>query len=216
MATLGRGRKAILSNPEISELRELTRLDIAHLAQKRSTPQLQSLRDNHHRLARAVASGISNHEVAIMCGVSYNRVAVLKADPTFADLVAHYRGILTAEWASQDTVIEYMKSNALKAAAMLSDKLEEAAEKGEFLPTRDLVAIQEFGFDRTGYGKVNKNVNVNVDFAAHLEAARSRSARAPALRQIEAEPQLLRSPPVGRPPAQQPARPAVPPLARRF
>ena len=95
------------------------------------------------------------------------------------ELVAHYRSIVTAEYVRvADPVIEYLSSNALKAQAMLSDKLDDFADKGEFLPTRDLLGIAELGLDRTGYGKVNKNLNVNVDFAANLEAARKRSAGA--------------------------------------
>jgi len=100
------------------------------------------------------------------------------------DLVAHYRSMIDAEWVGQDTVIEYMKTNALKAQAMISDKLDAAAEANEFLPTRDLLGIAELGLDRTGYGKVNKNVNVNVDFAANLEAARRRSERAREVRPV--------------------------------
>jgi hypothetical protein len=125
-------------------------------------------------------------DVAATCGVTIARVSSLKADPAFAELVAHYRAIITAEWAQQDTVIEFMRTNALKAQAMISDKLDDAAERNEFLPTRDLLGIAELGLDRTGYGKVNKNVNINVDFAAKLEAARGRASRATTIREIEA------------------------------
>ncbi len=183
---LQRGHSHIEPTPEITNIREVTRADLAHLTVKREATVVQSLRDNHHRMARAVASGMSLSEVAATCGVSVNRVSSLKSDPSFQELVAHYRSIITAEWAQQDTVIEFMRSNALKAQAMISDKLDDAAEKNEFLPTRDLLGIAELGLDRTGYGKVNKNVNINVDFAAKLEAARNRSGRAREVRTIEA------------------------------
>ena len=172
--------------PEITNIRAVTRADLAHLTVKREANAVQTLRDNHHRIARAVASGMSIADIAATCGVSYNRVSSLKADPAFQELVAHYRALVTAEWAQQDTVIEFLRGNALKAQAMLSDKLDAASEAGEFLPTRDLLGIAELGLDRTGYGKVNKNINVNVDFAAKLEAARNRSARANFVRTIEA------------------------------
>lgn len=184
MATLQRGARAITPKPEVTNIRSVKREDLAHLTVKREPNVVQTLRDNHHRIARAVASGMSNHEIAATCGVGYNRISVLKGDPAFADLVAHYRAIITSEWANQDTVIEFMRSNSMKAQAMISDKLDAAAEANEFLPTRDLLGIAEFGVDRTGYGKVNKNVNINVDFAAKLEAARNRSAGAPSLRVI--------------------------------
>ena len=171
--------------PEITNIREVTRADLAHLIVKREANVVRNLRDNHHRIARAVASGMSNGDVAATCGVTISRVVSLKLDPAFIELTAHYRAIITSEWAQQDTVIEFMRTNALKAQAMISDKLDDAAERNEFLPTRDLLGIAELGLDRTGYGKVNKNVNINVDFAAKLEAARGRASRAPAIRTIE-------------------------------
>jgi len=186
VTTFQRGRKAIASPIEITNLRELKRADLAVLAAPRPPNALQQLRDNHHRVARALASGMSNTDVALTCGISINRVSMLKSDPAVKELIAHYRSMLTAEWLKEaDPVIDFLRSNSLKAAAMLSDKLDAAAEADEFLPTRDLLGIAELGFDRTGYGKVNKNLNVNVDFAANLEAARKRSASA---RQIEARP----------------------------
>lgn len=175
---LQRGKITIAQTPEVSDIREVTRADLAHLTVKREPTQIQTLRDNHHRIARAVASGLGNADVAAACGISVNRVSTLKSDPAFADLVAHYRAMVATEWAQEDTVIAMLRTNAAKAQAMLSDKLDEAAEKGEYLPTRDLLGIAELGLDRSGYGKVNKNVNVNVDFAANLEAARKRSREA--------------------------------------
>lgn len=210
--TLRRGRLAAASLPEITDIRPVERADLAHLTTPREPQQLQTLRDNHHRIARALASGMPAIDVATSCGISVNRVSILRADPAFADLVAHYRAMITSEWVQQDTVIEYMRTNALKAQAMISDKLDEAAEKNEYLPTRDLLGIAELGLDRTGYGKVNKNINVNVDFAARLEAARKRSAGADSLRVIEATSAPL--------PSQSPQSAAVPeihsgPLAPR-
>lgn len=216
MARLGKGANAIKQPMEVSDIRELTRADLAVLAQPRPGQSIQALRDVHHMMARAVASGLSNIEVAENCGRSINYVSILKADPAFIDLVAHYRTILTAEWKeAADPVIGYMRNNALKAQAMISDKLDQALEQGEFLPTRDLLGIAEFGHDRTGYGKVNKNVNINVDFAAQLEAARRRSAGA---RTIEASPALAPQSPTRVSPPPVPsssATPSTPRILRR-
>jgi hypothetical protein len=221
MARLQRGRVPIQPTVTITDIRPLTRADISHLTVKREPKTLQSLRDNHHRIARAIASGLSNAEVAQTCGISIGRAHTLRVDPAMKELVAHKRAMIDAEWAAAtDPVVEIMKSNAMKAAAMLSDKIDETAEKGEYLPTRDLVAIQEFGFDRTGYGKVNKNVNINVDFAAKLEEARVRSARAPAVRVIEGQSQPVPGPRSGtelQPNAPHEALPAPsPPKFRRM
>lgn len=165
--------------PEVSDFRVLTRADLAVLSEKRPVVTLQTLRDTHHRVARAVAAGLPTAEVAKGCGISNNRVSILKQDPAFKELVAHYRAIVTAEYVrSVDNFMEVATGNMLKAAAMLSDKLDDAIDKGEFLPTRDLIAIQDTGADRFGYGKMQKNLNVNVDFASQLEAARKRTGRA--------------------------------------
>lgn len=183
MVTLQRGPRTTSRTIEIGEVRSLRRADLAVLATPRPPTTPQKLRDNHHRVARAIANGLSNALIAETCGLSVSRVNVLRAAPAVIELVAHYRAMLTAEWVREsDPVIDFMRSNALKAQAMLSDKLDDAAEREEFLPTRDLLGIAELGLDRTGYGKLNKNVNINMDFAAHLEAARARSAGAPARR----------------------------------
>ena len=82
----------------------------------------------------------------------------------------------TAEWTETfDSVNEFLGSVRTKSLAMLEAKLEAADANEEFLPTRELVAMAELGLDRTGYGKQTKNVNLNIDFAASLEAARRRS-----------------------------------------
>jgi hypothetical protein len=174
-----RGGRIANVKMELGPIRELVRDDLEQLRETRPVKTLDSLRDNHHRVARAVASGLQNTQVAILCGLSVQRVSTLRQDPAFIDLVAHYRALTTADWTeSVDTVTEFLGSVRTKSLAMLEDKLCAAADNNEFLPTRELVAMAELGLDRTGYGKVNKNINVNVDFAAQLEAARSRSSRA--------------------------------------
>jgi hypothetical protein len=198
--------------PEVSDLRTLTRADLTVLTIKRPTTSLQNLRDGHHRIARAIAAGLSNGEVSQTCGIGYNRVSLLRSDPSFMELVAHYRAIITAEWAAAaDPVVELLASVRTKSLAMIEAKIEHAEANEEFLPSRDLATFAELGLDRTGYGKVNKNVNVNVDFAAALEKARSRSASA---RQIEAHPSRLpQSPPEEHSIA---PSPRVAPTLRRF
>lgn len=147
-------------------------------------------------MARAVAMGLSNSEVAAICGCSVGRVSILRQDPTFKELVAHKRAMIDTEWAvDADPVISYMRDNALKAQAMLSDKLDAAMEQNEFLPTRDLLGIAELGLDRTGYGKVNKNVNINVDFAKQLEEAKKKVEALRETRVIEASPTQPQSAP---------------------
>lgn len=176
---LQRGKKAVETELELSVIREIEREELALLEETRPHSPLQNLRDHHHRIARAVATGLRAQEIASLCGISIGRLGVLKLDPAFADLVAHYRGIVTAEFVrSTDHYLEMATGNMLKAEAMLSDKLDAAAENNEFLPTRDLISISRDAADRFGYGKRQMNLNVNIDFAAQLEAARNRSNQA--------------------------------------
>lgn len=178
-----RGR-VIAKSPEVSDIRVLSRADLSVLTIKREVSTLQSLSDSHHRVARAVAAGLSNAEVAEITGRSINRISILRQDPSFRELVAHKRAMIDAEFAiAADPVIELLQSVRTKSLAMIEDKIDAASDAGEFLPSRDLATFAELGLDRTGYGKVNRNVNVNVDFAAALEKARARSASP---RQIEA------------------------------
>ncbi len=176
--TLQPGRLDV-ATPEISGIRVLTRADLSVLLEKRPPAVLKSITDKHHRVARAVATGLSNVDVAAICGITATRVAMLKADPAFIELCAHYRGLVTADYLRQtDSYLEVLLSNKLKAEVLLGDKLDDAIDGGETLPTRDLMAISRDAADRTGHGKVQTNMNVNVDFAAKLEAARRRSSQA--------------------------------------
>lgn len=179
MATLQRGPSATAQSPEITDIREVTRADLTHLQAPRPQGLIKSLRDSHHRIARAVASGLSNGQVAETCGISIQRVSQLRQDPSFIELVAHYRALLTEEWKeTADPVTEYMRSNALKGEQLISDRLDKAMEEDETIPLSQLVQMTSDRYDRLGYSKVTKSVNVNVDFAANLEAARRRSATA--------------------------------------
>jgi hypothetical protein len=175
---LQRGR-LVVQTPEISGIRVLARADLSVLLEKRPKVELKSLTDKHHRIARAVAAGLSAVDVAAICGITATRVSMLKQDQAFQELCAHYRGLVTADYIHQtDSYLEVLLANKLKAEVMLGDKLDAAIDGDEVLPTRDLMAISRDAADRTGHGKVQTNMNVNVDFAAKLEAARKRSSQA--------------------------------------
>lgn len=209
---LQRGHRVARQTPEVSDIRELSRTDLSVLAAPRPKNIVQSLSDAHHRVARAVAAGLSNAEVAEITGRSINGISMLRQDPAFRELVAHKRAMIDAEFAAAaDPVVELLSSVRTKALAMIEDKIVDAMDKQEFLPSRDLATFAELGLDRTGYGKVNKNVNVNVDFAAALEKARARSTAA---RTIEAPRSQPQSPPSAESPL--PSRPVVAPSFRRL
>lgn len=210
-------RGKIAREPTVIEARALTRDDLALIPQAREASDVNrvaKLRDPHHRLARFLAAGLRMGEAAEKAGYSYNRAATLQKDPAFVELVAVYRGKITESFVeSADTYHELLFSNMVKAERMLAEKIEAAEEEGEFLPTRDLIAISRDAADRTGYGKRQTNLNVNVDFAAKLEATIARS------RQIEGRrlaPPLAPQSPPDRSPAATPGVPPSAPALRRI
>ena len=181
--------------------------DIQPQSSRKGT-SVQRFRDSHHRLARVIAMGIRPVErVAQVVGYSNSRVYTMMDDPGFKELVAHYRGDVYVNFKEgQDPFLEALASNMMKAEQMISDKLDEAIENNEPLPTRDLIAISRDAADRTGFGKRQTNVNVNVDFASQLEKAIARS-RDPKVVELRAVPVLEQdtSPPASASPLEPPS-----------
>lgn len=139
---------------------------------------LKRLRDPHHRVARLFAAGLRIGEIVERTGYSYQRISTLQRDPAFQELIALNREKVNAAFErEQDEYAKLATSNMLKAETQLAEKLEEAEENNEFLPTRDLIAISRDAADRFGYGKRQMNLNVNADFASLLEKAIQRSGK---------------------------------------
>lgn len=169
---------------QIVAVRELRRDELGVLREARAQTATQRYRDPHHRLARMLAVGIRPSEVAARAGYSYARLAMLMKDPGFQNLIAEYRRDVQEQYKENaDEMFDMATANMVKAERMLSEKLEEADENGELLPTRDLIAITSDRMDRFGYGKKQTNLNVNVDFALQLQKAIARSGKV----QIEAK-----------------------------
>lgn len=222
--TLHRGKLA--RPPTILNVRALTRDDLMLLRQDGSDQQaragvgiVQRLRDPHHRVARLFASGLRMEEIVARSGYSYGRVNTLKNDPAFQELIAKYRDKVDAAFVREaDTYYELATANMVTAERMISEKLEEHDENGTLPPVRELIAISRDAADRFGYGKRQTNLNVNADFAAMLEAARGRSAKA---KTIEAtvvppeQPSLQSQPMKVVPAAPSAGHPSLPLIRRR-
>lgn len=174
------GRVA-LAPPVVLSVRPITREDLPRLLGPRDRAQTrpQRLRASHHRVAELAAMGFRLTQIAMMTGYSYNRVASLLASPAMQELVA-VKEASKAEMQAvvEDTFADYSQRNMLTAERMLFDRLDEADDNGDLLPVRDLIAITADRADRFGYPKKSTSVNLNVDFAARLEAVIARSAKA--------------------------------------
>ena len=159
-------------------VRELDEADIAALGTERGTkaPPLKRIGDRHHALARSLASGMSSGEAAIVCGVSPSRVSILLDDPAFQELLTFYRREVNEAYRG---LHERLAGISLDAADLLQDQLEADMEKEveeRKLSPNQLMEIMKTGADRTGFGPQSSstNVNLNVDLAGKLEAARLR------------------------------------------
>lgn len=156
-------------------VRSMTKEDLAFLRTAKALPRIKKLRESHHAVARLLASGKRVGEVAFLTGYTTVRINMLSQDPAFAELVARYRDQATESWReSMDEFSQLAIGNMVRAERQLADKLEEADETNEALPTRELIAITADRADRFGYGKRTTALNINVDFAARLERAISR------------------------------------------
>lgn len=134
------------------------------------TPAIKRLSERHHTLARNLAGGMPPGQAALICGYDPSRVAILQADPAFRELMTFYR---------EDVDVVYRDAHA-KLAGVASTALDELQERLETAPedisVGQLIELTKLGADRTGYGPQSSqtNVNVNVDLANRLEAARKR------------------------------------------
>lgn len=166
--TTGRAAKPLTG----TMVRELDRVDIAALGEEKgSTPNpLKRITDRHHALARNLASGMKEAEAAHICGLSLSRVSILKNDAAFKELLNFYREGVDVAYAGLHEKLSGLASTALDE---LQDRMEDEPEK---VSIGQLIELAKMGADRTGHGPQSSstNLNVNVDLANRLEAARKR------------------------------------------
>lgn len=135
---------------------------------------IKALRHTHHRLAQLLAVGVDETVAARLCNYSVSRVSILKADPAFAELMAHYTDEVKAEWADFVGTAANLSMDFLQE---LQRTLDETPDK--FTPQTMLEAIKVLA-DRTGHAPVQKtqNVNINLNMGDKLKMARERANQA--------------------------------------
>jgi hypothetical protein len=156
--------------------RPLTDADMIALDQPRHVKPtaLVRIRARHHRLARLLAEGFSSGEAALACNLTVNRVSILLDDPTFAELVTHYRQMVNTAFLDLQ---ERLSEIAQDAAEILADRMEKDPEGIE---TTELMKAIALGADRTGHGpSMTQNHNHMIGFADRLERARERAKLLP-------------------------------------
>lgn len=170
---LGPGRRA--EALEASVVRELRSGDLALLAVNASIKPLEikKLSERHHALARLVAAGAKDYEIAATLGYEPSRISILKGDPAFKELVEFYRDKVDEQFMdtmaqiaglSQDLIVE------------LRDRLEDKPDEFSVGQIKDLLTVT---LDRSGYGPTHKQITeVNINLAARLEEGRKRALEA--------------------------------------
>lgn len=167
-----------LAKPRDFSVRELKRDELTRMYEPRAKGIVAKLRDSHHRVARLFAMGLRIHEVVGRSGYSYQRVYTLTVDPSFEELVSHYRNLVNESFvASADEYHDLVTRNMIAAERHIADAIDEADEEGKLLPIKTALAISRDAADRMGYGKKQTNLNVNVDFAKNLEGMLKRSGK---------------------------------------
>lgn len=164
---LGRGRGARMLRAE--QVRELTAQDLIAMQQEAGihAPALKSIRSYHHTLARTLAQGVKAQEASIICGISISRISILKADPTFAELLEYYTQMEQEQYTvARADMHARLASLGYDAVEILHERLID--EPDAFEP-KTLLAILEATADRTGHGKTS-TVNANVTHGFSPEA----------------------------------------------
>lgn len=135
-------------------------------------------RESHHVLAKLMAKGLKQNDIAARTGYSETWIAQLHNDPAFQELLTKYRDLDTQLFVEgRDEFYTLATKNMIQAERQLSDKMDDLDEEGEMLPTRELVSIVADRADRFGYGKRETKFNVKVDFADALQRAIKRSGK---------------------------------------
>lgn len=149
------------------ELEVLGAVDVGDLVERASSPlatseapSLAKLRQIHHEIARLLASGLTEAEVAASTGYSLSRISILKSDPSFKELLAYYQA------RSEEVFIDVKKRLAMlgmDAAAELQDRLD---FKSDSLTNTQLIEITKATLDRAGFNPVAKSESVSVLLSA--------------------------------------------------
>ena len=138
-------------------------------------PVLNKLHARHHAVARALAQGMRPGVVAATYGYDPSRISIFQSDPTFRDLVEHYKREEGFDGARVNERLEVLTHHAL------DELLERFEEAPEAFTARELERLVALGADRTGHGpKSTTETNINIGFGERLRAASAR------LRELEA------------------------------
>jgi DNA-binding MarR family transcriptional regulator len=172
------------------EVRPLERADLALLQKKSVGVRIKNISDSHRLVLRLKASGMSTVDIAERTGYTQTRVSLIVNNPAAQDEIARYRGEVDKAFVEETvSIVAGYHEVQRKTQRLIIDNLDRIIDKDEELNVRDLRHLLPFvadAADRLGFTKKSTVVNVNVDFAAKLEAARARSRQVQTIEHMNA------------------------------
>ena len=168
----GRSITANAKMPVLLGERELSWEDLEELSKRRGVGQqrLKNIRSVHHQVARMIAAGFANVEVCRVTGMSQSYVSILKGDPSFQELLAHYEGREEEHW---DEARQQAAMLGMSAMQVLHDRILEEPDR---VGTKDLKDVMESGLTFGGQKPAERSENVHL-FTTAEELAQVKSGR---------------------------------------
>lgn len=164
------------NSPYVKGVRPMNKSDIESLRQPSARTRLQNIKDVHHIIARLTVSGLSLNEIAAEVGYSIGRISIIRNSPAMEELIARYRGQVDESWRRQwDADQEAMTSVRRKSLRIIEDYLDDHEENP--VPIAAALKAYDSTADRSGYHRKTTKENININFAASLEEAISRSRK---------------------------------------
>ncbi len=166
--------------PYVRGVRPMVRADLEAVRQKSSRLVLQKLTAAHNTMVRLCALGYTDAEIARELGYSPSRVCLIRNTPAFQERLARFTDAAdNAVLESIDATTRMQAQLRVNALAQIADRVDTGEES-----TSTLLKIYDSMADRSGYHRKTATQNVNINFAAQLEAA---FAKSKSVRTIDAE-----------------------------
>ena len=144
MIPSGRGRRSLPLS--FSIVRELTRDDLGALqagGTGAGQSAVKSLKYVHHKLARALAAGMTPGDAALRTGYTPSRVSVLQQDPAFIELISHYEEEL------REIYVDVHENMAALGISTIQELQERFCENPDSFSNKELMNLAELMVDRS-------------------------------------------------------------------
>ena len=166
-----------------AQVRELVEEDLPKLEIEKGVkpPPLAKISQRHHQLAKEVASGKTLVECAVLTGYSGGRISILLSDDAFIELVTYYQSKVEETFIDRHQMLSDL---AIDATRTLHRRLDDEPDDFSIGQLMDIVVKTS---DRTGHGPAttSTNINIGVNMADRLQAARERVNRSKEVKTIE-------------------------------